>query len=1043
MQNLFVKFLVLGSVIGSSCFVVWQAHDGLQSVAKKVDPGEFMALSEQPTAEQDQLADSALEWDSPLKLAEPTTAVTPAQSEKSASASERQESQAIDSLTSAPPAQKQELDDSEFPLFFHKEGRAQADAKQMPPLQTEPELPNASTSHEPLPTPRKNKADFASQEFVDLPGQQIEQVSHEEATSNSLKTPPQAEPLPTLATARLPNQAESAEPVEEPVAAASSRFGPSEPVPTPARALPEKILPEKTLPETSVAMEAHERSREMPGLTRLPPSHPGPVLLPAEDFPSAGSESAHRSAVITADAVESDLPPVRKASDLVLPDAPREFVPGKAAPLMPADLPALPVAEKVTPAKTTTGDPFSSSADPFSTLSTPAVDPAPTPRAQREALPEILPAGGVQKAGGFAAPPANQSEQPEIQQIAGEQLPASMPPLPPTGEVLPDIIPNSERAPVMPDLPPAAVTPNPATPVTATPGEVLPFPSSPNTPPTSLPAASSNPSVNPSLNNNAPVMPLDDLPRARSAPSPFTPQANPTAMPAVPANNSRSNTEVMPDLSLIPSPSAVTPTPAPQPVVPNQPAPNQLIGTAEFDANAPRGPQTPELKIEKIAPTEAEVGESVIYAIIIRNVGGSDAKDVIVEDRIPRGAQLEGTIPQAYLNDGKLSWQLGTIEPGGERKIQLKVVPIEAGQIGSVATVSFASAVSASIKVNAPKMTIDMTGPTEVVFGEPMNFQFTLRNLGQGVAKSVYLRAILPPGLKHPGGNDLEYESGTMAPGSEKIIDLSIMAEHEGVYTINAQVTNDGKTHADTRADVSVIKSRLELTRTGPENRFVGRAASVILKIANTSSELLQGITVQEKLAPGIELAALPGGGRWDPKTRLITWKLDQLKAGEAREISVLYVANSAGDHIGRLVAADEAGNQCALETNLNAKGFSELTPDYKVDQRTVLVNERVTLQMVLKNDGTAPSRNVRTQFILPDGVEFVSARGPVEYQMNGNQVVFLPLSELAVGAEETFHLAVLAKQPGTAKITLKLEADDYAEPVFQDQAFRVIAGGS
>ncbi|WP_437226367.1 hypothetical protein SH661x_004547 [Planctomicrobium sp. SH661] len=982
MQNLFVKFLVLGSVIGSSCFVVWQAHDGLKTAADKINPGEFVALQEQsPEAEEKESTEPASDWGRPLNLTGaksaqepgPTLAAAPTQSE-----SDSEEAQTFDPLasTSSPaPAAKpdQKLDDSEFPLFFKDERTANARMNEVP--QPLPEsLPAGNSELEPLPATESMPAELAansespSEEFAELPNQQVESV--------------ESEPVPTLAAATLP------EPADRP----ANRFGPA----AMAETVPE--LPEPT--------PAVGRSREMPGLTRLPPSHPGPVLLPTGselggmEVPAADPDASD-SGVVTADAVESELAPARTVGGVFPVDAPRELRPVQAAPLMPAELPTLPAAEKPSTREMPAGDPFSS--DPFGA---PPATAAPTaaPELPAQPEPEVLPE--VTPAGGFAPELRSLREPTGVQPVAGEQGPPSMPPLPPTGEVLPDIIPNSSTraAPVEPTPSPASMS------------EVLPLP---------LP-----PAAKPELPPTEPI-PATQL----NLPEPSVPQVPAFSLQGSPAPSSvppGNNLEVMPELGG----ASIPPSPGPAAT------PNQLIGTAELDVNAPRGPQSPELKIEKIAPTEAEVGESVIYAIIIRNVGGSDAKDVVVEDRIPRGAQLEGTIPQAYLNDGKLSWQLGTIEPGGERKIQLKVVPIEAGQIGSVATVSFASTVSASIKVNAPKLTIGMTGPTEVVHGEPMSFQFTLRNQGQGVAKSVFLRTILPPGLKHPGGNDLEYESGVLAPGAEKIIDLQVQAEREGVYTIQSMVTNEGKTHDETRADVSVIKSRIEITRTGPENRFVGRPANVMLKVANTSSEVLKGITVQEKLAPGVELTAIPGGGRWDSRSRVVTWKLDELKPGQAREISLLYIAKQPGEHIGRIVAADDAGNQSSLETVLSVKGFAELTPDYRADQRTVLVNERVTLQMTLKNSGTAAGRNVQATFILPEGMEFVSARGPVEYDQNGKQVVFRALTELLPGAEETFHLALLAKQPGTSKVTLKLDAEDYADPVFQDQAIRVISTG-
>jgi uncharacterized repeat protein (TIGR01451 family) len=542
-------------------------------------------------------------------------------------------------------------------------------------------------------------------------------------------------------------------------------------------------------------------------------------------------------------------------------------------------------------------------------------------------------------------------------------------------------------------------------------------------------------------------------------PTPIEPRSAPAVLPGLPVSGPLPQNEETPRKpstaplglpTIEPSPKSM-----PNPTSPLSPAAglpaidpetpstvNPLIGTGDADPAISRSPQSPELKIEKIAPTEAVLGEPLVYSIIVRNVGGSPARDVTVEDRIPRGAQLEGTIPQAFLNEGKLSWSLGTLPPGEERKIQLKVVPLEPGQIGSVATVSFAAAVSASITITAPKLTIKMEGPSEVTMGEQLTYRMTLKNLGQGIAKSVYLRAILPPGLKHPGGNDLEYEAGAIPPGGEKIIDLTVIPEREGVMTPVAQVSNDGKTHAETRADVNVLKSRLELVRTGPENRFVGRPAACITQVINRSTAPLLAITVQEKLPQGLELAGIPQGGQWDPRSRLITWTIPQLGPGETHTLQTEVAASTAGEMPGSLIAVDNAGNRAELETLMHVKGFAELDIDVSTPQKTVMKGERVSVRMSVKNEGTAAARDVHAKLILGQGLQFVAAHGPVDYQINGSQVQFASLEAIPVGAEQTFDVSFIANEPGSTKVTMQLENADYEEPLLRDHPLRVISTG-
>ncbi|MHC4879166.1 MAG: DUF11 domain-containing protein, partial [Planctomycetota bacterium] len=80
----------------------------------------------------------------------------------------------------------------------------------------------------------------------------------------------------------------------------------------------------------------------------------------------------------------------------------------------------------------------------------------------------------------------------------------------------------------------------------------------------------------------------------------------------------------------------------------------ELKGEADLPAELPPSAQQPTLTIEKIAPKEATLGKPMIYSIIVSNRGTTNAAQVIVEDRIPKGCRLVGTIPQAELIGTKL-----------------------------------------------------------------------------------------------------------------------------------------------------------------------------------------------------------------------------------------------------------------------------------------------------------------------------------------------------------------------------------------------------
>src|SRR5439155_14922564 len=139
--------------------------------------------------------------------------------------------------------------------------------------------------------------------------------------------------------------------------------------------------------------------------------------------------------------------------------------------------------------------------------------------------------------------------------------------------------------------------------------------------------------------------------------------------------------------------------------------------------------------IDKIAPPTAVLGRPMVYHIEVRNVGSISAHQVVVEDVVPPGLKIDGSIPQARLNDGRLIWKLGTLAPGQQKKISVKAIPQAEGTLSSVATVNFsgdadspastpASSVPASNGLQSntpgPKLKFDVIAPRQAAVGTPI-----------------------------------------------------------------------------------------------------------------------------------------------------------------------------------------------------------------------------------------------------------------------------------------------------------------------------------
>ena len=106
--------------------------------------------------------------------------------------------------------------------------------------------------------------------------------------------------------------------------------------------------------------------------------------------------------------------------------------------------------------------------------------------------------------------------------------------------------------------------------------------------------------------------------------------------------------------------------------------------------------------------------------------------------------KLSGTIPRAELTGKKLIWRLGTIKPGEQKEIQVKVVPVAEGQVGSIATVNFTAEIASRTTIASPKLSLKLTAAPQARVNETVTLNFQITNNGSVDASRVVLRNVIP-----------------------------------------------------------------------------------------------------------------------------------------------------------------------------------------------------------------------------------------------------------------------------------------------------------
>ncbi len=469
-----------------------------------------------------------------------------------------------------------------------------------------------------------------------------------------------------------------------------------------------------------------------------------------------------------------------------------------------------------------------------------------------------------------------------------------------------------------------------------------------------------------------------------------------------------------------------------------------VAGDGIVRADAPRGPQRPELKIEKIAPPNATLNQPMVYTIVIRNVGDSAANAVVVEDQIPMGTKLSGTIPRAELTGKKLIWRLGTIKPGDLKEIQVKVVPVAEGQVGSVATVNFTAEVSSRTTIASPKLSVKLTASPQVRVNETVTLNFVITNNGSVDAHRVVLRNLIPENLKLPdvAERDLEYDMGTIPAGKSQTVQLPLTAVRPGKVVNRAVITVDGASAAEQQVEINVIGQIVGLSRHGQTNWFVGRPVEFENRLTNNSLNPTNNTVIVESLPNTVEFVSASEGGRFDPKQRTVTWHVPHLDPNQTLSLKIKVTPKAIGNHAGSVQISENNRKGASTDYQFRAIGTSDLKIEFSEKAEAYSKGEQFTTRMVIRNKGSGAASNVAVRVTLPAELQFVSVRGPAGHTISGREIIFEPINEIGGQGNVHFDLTLKAVQTGDSKLQIELQSAQFKKPLVHEEAL-VIFGAN
>jgi uncharacterized repeat protein (TIGR01451 family) len=458
-------------------------------------------------------------------------------------------------------------------------------------------------------------------------------------------------------------------------------------------------------------------------------------------------------------------------------------------------------------------------------------------------------------------------------------------------------------------------------------------------------------------------------------------------------------------------------------------------------SQAGSGPQTPSVTLEWIRQTELNVGQECECHLVIRNSGTIAARDVAIDAHFPATVQVNAVMPRPNGSNEHFTWNFETLAAGAEEIIRMRIVPATRGDLEIASSVRFTGDAAARFQVAEPMLEVSITGPKEVLMGDPASQIILVSNPGTGTANNVKIESLIPAGLEHPRGDRLVMEIGSLNPGESRSVRLGLAAVEGGQHAVQVSATAGASLAQTATADIHVIAPSLKIALDGPSLRYIGRSAKYLLTVTNDGSAATHNIRVMHQVPDGFQFAGADNGGKFDPATATASWFVSQHEPQQSTQLAVELLPVKVGNYVQIAGVVTELGTRASTELPTEVDGTASLVLEIADRNDPVEVGAETAYEVRVRNEGSIAAQNVALSCELPEGVQFIEAKGPVEGSSEDGLVIFQTVEQLESGATATFLIHVKGSVEGNHRFRARLASDSIQEPLIFEELTKFYGG--
>jgi uncharacterized repeat protein (TIGR01451 family) len=441
--------------------------------------------------------------------------------------------------------------------------------------------------------------------------------------------------------------------------------------------------------------------------------------------------------------------------------------------------------------------------------------------------------------------------------------------------------------------------------------------------------------------------------------------------------------------------------------------------------------QAPLLTIEKRGPVSVNLGQPAHYEIIVHNVGMVAAQQVRVEDELAEKVRFLSGSPQPVFQGSRVVWNLEEVPAGGEQRIQLDLEPGMSGEISG--QTSLVLTIGSQTQVSAPPLEVSITGPGRVAKDAQAHFEIHMTNRSNRQLRNLILHAQLPAGLLHPMGKSIEADVGEIAPGASRDIDLRATAVQPGRHTVVVHITTGDHQEVSARAAIFVGEPGLLLLHPATTRIQLDRPGELTFEVANFHTRLIKNLSVTATLPDGVEFQGVNEGGTYRSGLRQVQWVLQNLAPEQTRTLTISVKGKIPGQFVHMVVAQAPEGLKAQVQGKVMVESAAQLTMRISHKDEPLEVGHETVYEIRVGNQGNTADGAVQISAIVPEGMSPKSADGPTAFRIQGQQVIFEPLSRLDANSQVTYKVGVLAQAAGDRRLRVQLTSNNMREPVTRE----------